>query len=164
MKSRSLMSFLHAAAAALGMLPVAALAGSSTGTTSASASLNFRIEIPAVMRVTPVAQQQHIVIRQRDIDRGYVDVEGATSVKLTNNTRNAYVLSASYNPQLLAAVEVRIDRHRLNASAGVGSMRVATGFIVDKLVDISYRFQLAPGVRAGEYRWPVALAFSQALI
>ena len=146
-----------------------ALAGSTMATTgnsgalSASASLNFRIEIPAVMRVTPVTQQERLVISQRHIDQGYVDLDAGTSVKLTNNTRSGYQLTASYNPQLLSRVEVRVANQQLASSSGFGSMRVVSGMVVDKLVAIGYRLYLAPGVSAGEYRWPVALAFSLAM-
>lgn len=144
-----------------------AQAGSTTstggGALSSSASLNFRIEIPAVIRVTPVSQPERLVISQRHIDQGYIDLDAGTSVKLTNNTRSGYMLTASYNAQLLSSVEVRVANQQLASSSGFGSMRVISGMVVDKLVDIGYRLHLAPGVRAGEYRWPVALAFSLAM-
>ena len=145
-------------------IPAISLAESSSGNSSASASLNFRIVIPAIIRVTPFTQPDHIVIENRHIAQGYIDLDTGTSVKLTNNTRNGYLLTANYNVELLSGVEVRIANQNLTASSGFGSMRVASGFVIDKLVPIGYRFHLAPGVRAGQYAWPVALAFSLAFV
>ena len=61
-------------------------------------------------------------------------------------------------------VEVQISGQNLNASSGAGSMRVNSDIAIDKVVPISYRLHLAPGARAGHYRWPVALAFSLATV
>ena len=145
-------------------IPAISFAESSSGNSSASASLNFRIVIPAIIRVTPVTQPDHIVIENRHIAQGYIDLDASSSVKLTNNTRNGYMLTASYNAELLSSVEVRVANQNLTASSGFGSMRVASGLAIDKLVFIGYRFHLAPGVRAGQYNWPVALAFSLAFV
>ena len=143
-------------------LPATSYADSRTGSTSAQTSLNFRIVIPAIIRVKPVTQPDHIVIEERHIADGYIDLDAGTSVNLTVNSRSGYLLSARYDSQLLSRVEVRVDRQSLTASSGYGSMRVASGLLTDKLVPIGYRLHLAPGVRAGDYRWPVALAFSLA--
>ena len=147
--------------AALAM-PTIGFAESRTGGGSPRAGLDFRIVIPAVIRVKAVTQPERIVIEDRHIDQGYIDLDAGTSVKLTVNTRDGYLLSASYDPQLLSGVEVRVSSQKLTASSGFGSMRVASGLMTDKLVPISYRFHLVPGTRAGDYRWPVALAFSLA--
>lgn len=143
--------------------PLSSHAESRTGTSSAQASLNFRIVVPAIICVTAVAQPEQLVIEDRHIEQGYIDLDAGTSVKLTVNTREGYQLSASYDSRLLSSAEVRISSQNLTASSGFGSMRVASGLLTDKLVPISYRLHLAPGARAGQYRWPVALAFSLAL-
>ena len=142
--------------------PVASLAESGVGTAGTRASIDFRIVIPAIIRVTPVTQPDHIVIEERHIAQGYIDFVAGTSVKLTSNTRDGYLLSASYDSQVLSSVEVRVSNQNMTASSGFGSMRVASGLAIDKLIPISYRLHLVPSVRAGGYRWPVALAFSLA--
>lgn len=144
-------------------MPLTSHADSRTGTNAAQASLNFRIVIPAVIRVTAIAQPDHVAIEDQHIAQGYIDLDAATSVKLTINSRGGYLLSASYDARLLSSVEVKISSQNLMASSGFGSMRVASGLTTDKLVPIGYRLHLAPGVRTGNYRWPVALAFSLAM-
>ena len=149
-------------------MPTMSLAETQAGTSSAQASLNFRINIPAIIRVRAVTQPDRIVIEERHIAQGYIDLDTAASVTLTTNSRNGYQLTASYDTQLLSKVEVRVtnqnSRQNLIASSGFGAMRVASGLITDQLVPIGYRLHLAPGVPAGDYRWPVALAFSLAMV
>ncbi len=145
-------------------IPAASLAESGTSTGSARASVNLRIVIPAMIRVTTVTQPDRIEIGEQHIAQGFIDLEAGTSVNLTSNNRDGYLLTTSYDSKLLSAVEVRVASQTLTASSGSGSMRVTSGFIVNKLVPISYRLHLARGIRKGEYRWPVALAFSLAVI
>lgn len=137
-------------------------AESAVGSTSARASIDFRIIIPAIIRVSTIAQAEHIVVEDRHIAQGFIDLDVGTSLKLTSNNRNGYQLSASYDAELLSAVDVRISSQNMTASSGFGTMRVAAGLTVDKVVPVGYRFHLLPGIRAGSYRWPVALAFSLA--
>ncbi|MCY7387823.1 MAG: hypothetical protein LH481_07130, partial [Burkholderiales bacterium] len=120
-------------------MPVFSHADSRTGTNSTSASLDFRIVIPAIIRVSAVTQPDHIVIEHRHISQGYIDLDAGTMVKITHNTRNGYLLAARYDAQFLTKVEVQISGQNLTASSGAGSMRVRSGIAIDKLVAISYR-------------------------
>ena len=143
-------------------MPTSSFAESRVGATGIRASIDFRVVIPAMIRVTMVTQPDHILIEDHHVAQGYIDLDAGTSVKLTNNTRDGYLLAASYDARMLSSLEVRVSSQNLTASMGFGSMRVASGLTIDKLVPISYRLHLMPGVRAGHYRWPVALAFSLA--
>ncbi len=137
-------------------------AESQTGTSAAQTSLDIRVVIPAYIRVSRVTQPDQFVIENRHITQGYIDLDAATLVKITNNTRNGYLLAAQYDAEMLSKIEVKVAGKNLTASSGVGCMRVDSGVVLDKLVPISYRLHLARGVRAGGYPWPVALAFSLA--
>ncbi len=143
-------------------MPTHSYGESRMGTASANASLVFRIVVPAIIRVASITQPAQLVIEDHHIAQGFIDLDAGTSVKLTVNSRHGYQLTARHDPQLLSRVEVRVSSQSLNTSSGFGSMRVVSGLIIDQLVPISYRFHLAPGVQAGGYRWPVALAFSLA--
>lgn len=155
-------SFLLTIVLATLALPLSSHAESRMGTAGSNASVDFSIVIPAIIRITPVTQPEHIVIEDRHIAQGYIDFDAGTSVKLTINSRDGYLLDARYGARLLSSIEVRIENQSLTASSGAGSVRVASAFVVDKLVAISYRLYLAPGVQAGNFRWPVTLAFSLA--
>ena len=140
--------------------PVYSSAESQTGTSSARASLDFRIVIPAIVRVKAIAQPDTLQITGSDIARGYIDLEAGSSVTLTTNSPLGYLLTARYDRQLLAAIEVRMSNENMNTNSGIGSMRMASAFAVDKVVPISYRLYLAEGIAPGVYQWPVRLDFS----
>ena len=149
----------------LAMLAISTIsfAESRAGTTGARASIDFRIVIPAIIRITSVSQPDHILIEAQHVTQGFIDLDAGTTVRLTVNTRDGYLLAARYDSKLLSGVEVRVSSQTLTSASGFGSMRVASALAVDALVPISYRLHLAPGVQAGNYRWPVALAFSLAM-
>ena len=152
-----------AVALALFALPGIGHAQRGVVASSGASALDFRITIPMLIKVKPVAQPDEIAIEARHIAQGFIDIDAATAVQLTSNNRDGYLLTASYDTRLFLSVEVRISNQHFTASSGAGSMRVASGLATDKLVPIGYRFHLAPGVRPGHYRWPVALAFSLAI-
>lgn len=135
-------------------------AASQTGAASGTAGLDFRIVIPAVVRATIIVQPDAILIEDRHISKGYIDLKGETSIRLTSNSRAGYVLAAAYDTQLLARIDVQVSSQNLVASSGFGTMRVTSGLATNKVVPISYRLYLLPGVQKGSYRWPVALSFS----
>ncbi len=142
------------------LAPVTSFAESVTQPGNAAARLDFRIVIPAVIAVVPAVQPDRIIIEEQHIAMGYIDLDAATSVKLTNNTRAGYQLTASYDTSLLAKVDVHVDGQQLRAQNGFGSMLVKSGLAINRLVPFSYRLHLVPGVSAGTYRWPIVLAFS----
>ncbi len=144
--------------------PTICHAESQTSTTGASVSLDFRIVIPAVVIVSVISQPVNIVIESGHIAQGYIDLDASTLVKITSNSRNGYLLTARYDAQFLTKIEVRILGQNLTAASGIGSMYVSAGIATAKLVPISYRLHLAPGVHVGDYPWPVALAFSRASV
>ena len=96
----------------------------------ARASIEFRIVITAIIRVTAVTQPDRIVIEEQHIAQGYIDLVAGPSVKLTANSREGYLLTASYDSQLLSRVGVRVSSQNLTASSGLGSMRVASGLTI----------------------------------
>ncbi|MEQ1515424.1 MAG: hypothetical protein ABL931_02920 [Usitatibacteraceae bacterium] len=146
--------------AAMFLMSSVSLAESRTGSASGRAGLDFRIVVPPIVRATLVAQPDRVVIEERHVTAGSIDMDAGTSVKLTSNNREGYVLAASYDTGLLSKVDVRVSHQNLVASSGFGSIRVRSGLAVEQLTPIAYRFYLLPGVRAGSYRWPVALTFS----
>ncbi len=142
----------------------AVFAESARGAPDAKAQLDFKIVIPSMVRVKALVQPDRITIEQAQVERGYIDLDAASSLLLTSNSRQGYVLSASFDSGLLASVEVKVANQVLRAADGLASMRVDAPMLVDKLVGVSYRLYLKPGVRAGDYRWPVALAFSPSVV
>jgi hypothetical protein len=146
----------------LAMTAAAGVAQASTeqGTERASAAVRFTIVIPAIVRAEGVTHPQRLEIRNEDIARGYVDLDDATTLSLTSNSRAGYNLSAAIDSNLLQRVEVRLQGRSLSFSAEATSQMVSTARLSAARVNVGYRLHLNPGVAAGHYRWPVALSFA----
>lgn len=129
------------------------------GGTSAAVHLNFRIVIPAIVRVKALSQVASITIEQAHIDRGYIDLDAASSLQLTSNSRRGYMLSANFNAELLEKIDVKLPHKTFHANDRSTNMHVESPILIDEVVGVSYRLYLKPHVQAGEYQWPVALTF-----
>jgi hypothetical protein len=130
------------------------------GGTSAAVHLNFRIVIPAIVRVKSLSQAASITIEQAHIDRGYIDLDAASSLQLTSNSRRGYMLSANFNAELLEKIEVKLPHKTFHANARSTNMHIESPILIDEVVGVSYRLYLKSHVQAGEYQWPVALTFT----
>ena len=140
--------------------PIRVSAESRNAVGSASASIDFRIVVPAFLRVTPMSQPQTLHVTEGDITRGYVEITAGSAVKMTTNSKLGYLLIAVFDQQLLTGIEVWTAGRFLYTTSGSGSMHMTSEYAVDRIVSIDYRLHLAQGVRAGSYHWPVALQFS----
>jgi hypothetical protein len=136
-------------------------ANTALGGSKASAHLNFRIVIPAIVRVKALTQASGVTITQNDVDRGHLDLDAASTLMLTSNSRNGYIVSANFDSGILESIEVKLPNKTLHAgaSSGTKTMHVNAPILVDEVVGVSYRLYLKPGLKAGHYHWPVALAF-----
>jgi hypothetical protein len=152
--------FALLAALAILVLPVYAHAESQAAANTARSSIDFRIVVPAIVRVKAIAQPDQLLVTEADLARGYVDIAAGSSVILTTNSRMGYLLTATFDQRLLSTIEVRAANRYLQASSGTGSWHMASDYAVDRIVPIQYRLHLAAGVRAGTYPWPVSLQFS----
>jgi hypothetical protein len=153
--------FVLVALAALS--PGSALAGSSVGTIRAQTAIDFAIVVPAMVRVKALVQPDRIAIGESDVARGYVDLDEASSLLLTSNGRG-YHLSVAFDGSILERVRVRIEGEQFEIANGAGGVDVRAARLVDAPVRAGYRLFLKPGVQAGTYRWPVALAFSTRVV
>jgi hypothetical protein len=129
------------------------------GAAGAHASIDFRVVIPVVLRVEPVTQQPRISISATDVERGYADVERATLVRVTSNNPSGFGVSLRYDPALVARVEAHIDGQGVSFGGRGGSAHLDAPRMSAAPLVVDYRIFLAPGARAGDYPWPVALAF-----
>jgi hypothetical protein len=141
--------------------PAHAEANAARGGSKASAHLNFRIVIPAIVRVKALTQASRFTITQNDVDRGHLDLDAASTLMLTSNNRNGYIVSANFDAEILEGVEIKLPNQtlRANASKGTKTMHVQSSILVDEVIGVGYRLYLKSGLKAGHYHWPVALAF-----
>jgi hypothetical protein len=148
-----------ALALALAALAPPAQAMGSLGTSRADASIDLAIVIPPTVIARTVAQAGAVSITARDIERGYVDLDGATSLRLSANDPSGYRLAVWYDWRLLSRVLLRIGERVVSADAPGRRVHVASPRMLDAPLLIDYRLYLARGTRPGTYPWPLALRF-----
>ncbi len=146
--------------AALVAFSAATRAASATGSPHARASVDFAIAIPAMVRARALTEPLELPISERDIARGYVDLDAATSLVLTSNSAAGYAVSVAYDPSLVARITVRIQGSSLEATSQGSWLHVDAPMQVAVPVRVGYRLYLAAHAQPGTYRWPVALAFA----
>lgn len=136
-------------------------ASSVRGGSKASAQLNVRIIVPAIVRVKALAQALGITVTQDDVDRGHLDLDAASQLMLTSNSRDGYLISAIFDAEILDSVEIKLPNQTLHANTrkGTKTMHVQSSILIDEVVGVGYRLYLKSGLKAGNYHWPVALAF-----
>jgi len=147
------------AAACMFLAATGASAGSTLGTTVAHAMLDVVITIPAIVRAEARADPASLRVTAEDVKRGYVDVDGASSVVLTSNARLGFLLAVAFDRALVDGVELRMAGRTVRATQSGVAIVVQSGPLVRKRIPVAYRFYLADGARAGEYRWPLAVSY-----
>lgn len=100
-------------------------------------------------------QTQRLVITAQDVERGYVDVAGGSRFDLTHKGPSLFEFRPVGN--LFRAVKVSGLAAAAEFNAEGGTMLQRSSGATATSVAISYRFQLAPGISAGAYRWPLSL-------
>jgi hypothetical protein len=140
----------------------AAVAESALGPARASAFLDFRIVVPAMVRAEARAEPASMAVTQGDAERGYVDIADASAVTLTSNARSGFALGVEFDTALVRAVDVRMMGATVNARRTGDLLQIPVGRLVARAMRVGYRIFLAPGARAGNYRWPLALTYSAA--
>lgn len=160
--SPSLLKYVFAVVAGLAG---AASAHADAGTpvnAKASASINLRVVIPTVLRVSTVSQPATVQVDASHVAQGYVDLDQATMLQLASNSRRGMDLGIALDAQLVSRAVVRILDAEIHAEGGHSTNRIALQPVVDQPVRVSYRLYLNERARPGTYRWPVSLMFAPA--
>lgn len=102
-----------------------------------------------------VHQAQSLLITAQDVERGYVEVRGGSRFEIRHNGPCAFEFNGVSN--IFRSV-------RISGPAGTAEFGSDGGTLLQKSagnglsnVAVNYRFQLAPGVSAGAYNWPLSL-------
>ncbi|HEY2463532.1 MAG TPA: hypothetical protein VGI32_05700 [Steroidobacteraceae bacterium] len=97
-------------------------------------------------------------ISPADLRRGYIDVMQPTQLTVRSNSPNGYALEVLTVAPLLSSmvVEGLSSDLVLGAEGGTIVQRWQKSQAVN--LSLKFRFELAPGLSAGSYPWPVRLA------
>jgi hypothetical protein len=157
---RKAILLVFACMAALGA-SLAVRAESGTGTEGkAHASLDFRVVIPMVLRVSVVSQPMSIEIDERHLRQGYIELDAATLVRLTSNDPRGLNVSVEFDTRLVSRVVVRLLDNVIAAYGTGASGLIRMAARREQQVPVSYRLYLDSRATAGVHPWPVALVFS----
>jgi hypothetical protein len=150
---RQLMAAALATAVAVGS---PAMISPAEAAQTATRSINFTIVVPPMVRLEVLRQPDRLQVSEEDAARGYVEVPAAALLKVQSNT--AWQVDFRSRSDLIRGARVSgLQGDVVIGPAGaslpaLAAARHATNF------ELSYRFDLAPGVKAGTYPWPVAVS------
>ena len=98
-------------------------------------------------------------VTQEDIERGYVDVEGAVSVTIRTNTPDGYTLGVFKTVDMFERVVITDGSESYVLYAGDREIHIlpyrGSRYITREL---SFRFYLKQDTEPGTYAWPVGLS------
>jgi hypothetical protein len=129
--------------------------------TPASANLTINARILPVLKVTNPVYPEQFAVTQPDVERGYVDVEGQSSVQVVTNQTGGIQLSAEVQDSAVAAaVQLRAATGQAAYQIAAATVHVPLIIREHQVIRVAYRLILAATAQPGQYRWPVALSFS----
>jgi hypothetical protein len=144
------------AASLAALSPINAFVAGEAAAAEGRAYMTVTATVVDTVTVRPVHQERTLTVTAQDVDRGYVDVQGASRVEIRNSRPCLFEFRPLADNVFRS---VRVSGVQGTAEFGAeGATLLQTGFAnAGKMVDIGSRFELAPGVRPGSYAWPVAL-------
>jgi hypothetical protein len=143
-------------AAALGTVvavcpPVSAEAGSS------SASLNATATVKSIARVKVLYQQPQMVITEKDIAMGYIEMQAASRLEVRNTSQSGYMILFEIQDGPFRDVLIRGLGTDLHIGQGNGWL-VKPHVRGPELLELTYRFVLMADASPGAYPWPVQIS------
>lgn len=142
---------------------VAALAMVSPGTftpaqaaKTVSQSVDFKITIPRIMRLQVLRQSETLEVTPQDVARGYVEVASGSLFEVTANTP----WDVSFVPHGGIARSAHVRGFSGEVVVGPSGAVLARMRPMSRatMFDVSYRFELEPGVGPGTYPWPLSVS------
>jgi hypothetical protein len=131
------------------------------GSLQASASVDFIVHIPEVVRLALFDHPQSLRITAEDSARGEVQVAGPR-ILVVANTPQGYLLQAALGAMFSeAAIEGLAVPVRIPSGSAAVSMPSMVGKARPAPQSVQYRFSFPRGTAPGTYPWPLALAVTR---
>lgn len=145
---------------ALALAGAAALSvGAPAQAQGAQASLSVTAVIPRRTSIR-IVQPPRVTVSDRDVARGFVEVDVPVEVVVRSNAAEGYALAFERHGDAFAQVQVLgLAQPLVFAAGGAIANRPAAGRgLWRDEVMLRFRFTLSAGTRAGEHRWPVQIS------
>ena len=123
--------------------------------------ISVKAVVPIRSQLTILFQPPSLTLTDADIDRGYVEIRGATRVSIKNNNKEGYILL--FEGLGRPFKEVLISGFPRDIQINSSGAFVYQAFTKNAVAaELSYRFVLFEDARAGEYTWPISLSLQPA--
>ena len=131
---------------------------SAAGAKDAHTNLSVSVNVLAVAHLDIESTPNDIELTAADLARGFVEVVQPTQVVVRSNSAQGYALEVLPLTRMASAILVSgLDTSTsLGADGGTVVQRWRSPGPVH--LALRYRFELAPGLSAGRYPWPIHLA------
>ena len=113
--------------------------------------------VPAQTVGQLVQQRPEITITDADIARGYVEIPGASQLRVTSNNPAGYIVDFFSRLPIFTSVRISSDGGSADLGPDGGAIIERGRQGRDLPLNLSYRFNLAARVQPGTYAWPLAL-------
>ncbi len=123
---------------------------------AASQTVRFAIKVLPMVRLEVLRQPQAIEVTAQDIARGYVEVDRASLVQVQSNT--TWEVSFQPRTDIFRRATVRGLAGDVHVGPEGGSRPALMATRLPSAYELSYRFDLSPGVMPGSYPWPLAVS------
>jgi hypothetical protein len=121
-----------------------------------TASLHISVVIKPAARLKVLYQQGQLEITSEHIDQGYIEIAGASSIEVRNNSPSGYLLNVEnlggpFRDVLVNGLGNEIQLHGNNAWV------LMPYTPIPKTLNLSFRVMLSRDTRPGSYPWPFQL-------
>ena len=133
------------------------------GSGGAAAQATAHLQVTAVILrhadMTLVASPPALTITQADVDRGYVDTRSPARIAVRENT-GGFVLVFDSAPEFARGITVRGmgPDVQMGGNGGLVTYRTHGRGMATSMLDLNFRFELAPKVPPGTYGLPVRMS------
>ena len=114
--------------------------------------------VRAVADIELQSAPSNLLISDRDIRRGYIDIIQPTQFTVRSNSANGFALEVMTVAPMLTSMTIQGMDSELSLGAEGGTIVQRWQRPQTVAVALRFRFVLAPGLQAGNYPWPLRLA------
>jgi hypothetical protein len=142
---------------AVGLGPNAALASSTEGA-QASSAMPVSVTVIANAKIRNEYQVSQLKVTERDVSRGYVDIQDASRFSVSTNSRVGYLLEFHPLSHLFESVEVSGLGSPVQLGADGGAIVQRGPLPSGSTHVLGFRFILSQDTVPGNYPWPLLLS------
>jgi hypothetical protein len=137
---------------------VVAASVTAAGARDVHSDFSVSVTVRAVANLEIKSAPVGLEISNADLQRGYIDVLQPTQLTVRSNSPSGFALDVLTVAPVLSAIRVAGLNSDLTLGAEGGT--IVQRWQKPQTMDLSlkFRFTLAPGLRVGEYPWPVRFA------